>query len=63
MNLISDADQKIQNFQDQFKMLKLAFTEHAICDTQLIVLRIFNTVEKLGKSHHFSLNLVINDGM
>ncbi|KIK01246.1 hypothetical protein K443DRAFT_662674, partial [Laccaria amethystina LaAM-08-1] len=47
-NLISDADQKIQNFQDQFKKLKLAFTQHAVCETQLVVLRIFNTVEKLG---------------
>ncbi|KIJ90658.1 hypothetical protein K443DRAFT_28955, partial [Laccaria amethystina LaAM-08-1] len=46
-NLISDADQKIQNFQDQFKKLKLAFTQHAVCETQLVVLRIFNTVEKL----------------
>ena len=62
-NLISDADQKIQNFQDQFKKLKSAFTQHAICETQLIVLRIFNTVEKLGKSYHFSSNLAINDGV
>ncbi|KIK02236.1 hypothetical protein K443DRAFT_48303, partial [Laccaria amethystina LaAM-08-1] len=47
-NLISDADQKIQNFQDEFRKLKLAFTQHAVCETQLVVLRIFNTVEKLG---------------
>ena len=52
-NLISDADQKIQKFQDQFKKLKLAFTQHAVCETQLIVLRVFNTMEKLGKSDCF----------
>ena len=51
-NLISDADQKTQNFQNQFKKLKLAFTQHAVCETQLRVLQIFNTVEKLGKSYY-----------
>ena len=50
-NLISDADQKIENFQNQFKKLKLAFTQHAVCEVQLRVLQIFNTVEKLGKSY------------
>ncbi|KIK05965.1 hypothetical protein K443DRAFT_318534 [Laccaria amethystina LaAM-08-1] len=46
-NLILDVNHKIQNFQDQFKKLKLAFTQHAVCETQLVVLRILNTVEKL----------------
>ena len=50
-NLISDADQKIENFQNQFQKLKLAFTQHAVCEIQLRVLQIFNTVEKLGKSY------------
>ena len=51
-NVISDADQIIQNFQDQFNKLKLAFTQHAVCETQLVVLRIFNTVQKLGKLYY-----------
>ena len=48
---MSDIDQKIQDFQDQFKKLKLAFTQHTVCETRVVGLQIFNTVEKLGKPY------------
>jgi hypothetical protein len=61
-NLISDTDQKIQDFQIKFKKLRSAFNDHAVCDTQLVVLQIFNTVEKLGKLYYILeiLQLMMN---
>jgi hypothetical protein len=52
-NLFLDADKKIQDFQEQFKKLKVAFDRHAICEIQLTVLQIFDDMEKLGKLYMF----------
>ena len=53
MNLIFDADKKIQDFQNKFEKLRTAFQQHATCEIQLELLQISNTVKKLGKSYHF----------
>ena len=50
-NILSDADDKIKQYEDKFRELKLAFQERAVLRGGITVMRILDVVKNLGKHH------------
>ena len=48
-HLSSDVDEKIQQYMDAFTRLKSQFTEGAIVNAEIVVIRILDQVNKLGE--------------
>jgi hypothetical protein len=53
-HILSDADNKIKQYEDKFKELKSAFQERAVLQTEITVLRILDIVD--GQGQHTSLH-------
>jgi hypothetical protein len=46
---MSNVDNKISQYEDKFKELKMAFQERAILQTEITVSRIFDNLKDVGE--------------
>ena len=47
-HLVSDADSRIQQYMDVFKKLRSQFSDYAMINTEITVVRILKQVQDLG---------------
>ena len=48
-HLTSDVDKKIQQYMDAFTRLKSQFTEGAIVNAEIVVIRVLDQVNEIGE--------------